>query len=132
MSDAPKRRLLDQLGPSPTFIAEGSSLVGDLEVNGHLLVCGTVRGNATVAGPLRLAATAVWTGDIRARQGVIAGRVAGRIFIEERLEISATARITGEVSARSIAIARGAVIDGRVTVASGEQVIVFEEKRQDS
>ena len=31
--------------------------------------------------------------------------------------------------ARSIAVARGAVIDGAVTVTSGEPVIQFEEKR---
>jgi cytoskeletal protein CcmA (bactofilin family) len=37
--------------------------------------------------------------------------------------------IRGRVSARSIAMARGATIDGDVIVTSGEPIVQFEEKR---
>lgn len=132
MPENPKRRLIDQFGASPTFIAEGSTVVGDLETTGPLVVCGTVRGNAVVSGPVRIAATAVWKGDIRAQAAVIAGHVVGRISIEERLEIGASARIEGDLAAHTIAIARGAVIDGQVNVTGGQPAATFEEKRRES
>ena len=56
MSDAPKRRLLDQLGGSPTFVAEGCRLTGDVETPGPLVVCGSVRGDGHIAGMLNMAA----------------------------------------------------------------------------
>jgi cytoskeletal protein CcmA (bactofilin family) len=49
--------------------------------------------------------------------------------VAEKLEIGATAVIRADVVARSIAVAKGAVIEGQVTVTSGEAVIEFEEKR---
>ena len=45
MSDLPKRRLIDQLGSSPTFVAEGCHLTGDVETGGPLVVCGAIRGD---------------------------------------------------------------------------------------
>jgi cytoskeletal protein CcmA (bactofilin family) len=76
-----------------------------------------------------MAAGASWTGDVRARYGIIAGKVTGRLIIAEKLEIGATAVIRAEVVARSIAVAKGAVIEGQVTITSGEPVVEFEERR---
>ncbi|HEX7416963.1 MAG TPA: polymer-forming cytoskeletal protein [Steroidobacteraceae bacterium] len=130
MADAPKRRIIDQFGASPTFLAEGTSLEGNLETRGPLVVCGKVRGDARVGGSISIAKDAEWDGDIEARQAIIAGRVTGEIRIAEKLEIGSSAVITGKVTARSIAIANGAVIDSDVNVTSGQPVVKFEEKRQ--
>ena len=59
----------------------------------------------------------------------IAGRITGRLVVEYKLEIGATAVIRADIVARSIAVARGAVIEGAMTVTSGEAVLEFEEKR---
>jgi cytoskeletal protein CcmA (bactofilin family) len=59
----------------------------------------------------------------------VAGRITGRLVIEGKLEIAGTAVIRADIHARSIAVARGAVIDGVVTVTSGEPIVQFEEKR---
>jgi cytoskeletal protein CcmA (bactofilin family) len=37
--------------------------------------------------------------------------------------------IRGRVSARTIAIARGAIVDGEIEVTSGEPIVEFEERR---
>jgi hypothetical protein len=37
--------------------------------------------------------------------------------------------IRGRVSARRIAMARGATVEGELTVTSGEPIVEFEEKR---
>jgi cytoskeletal protein CcmA (bactofilin family) len=129
MSDIPKRRLIDQLGSSPTFVAEGCQLTGDVETGGPLVVCGAIRGDGRVGGALSMAARSQWDGEIHAQAAVIAGRISGKLVVEHKLEVGATAVIHADIIARSIAIAKGAVIDGEVTVTSGQPVVRFEEKR---
>ncbi|HET9330577.1 MAG TPA: polymer-forming cytoskeletal protein [Steroidobacteraceae bacterium] len=129
MNETLKRRLIDQIGDSPTFVAEGSRLTGDVESAGPLVVCGAIRGDGRVGGALRMAVTAEWEGEIHARAAVIAGRISGRLVVEDKLEVGATAVLRADIVARSIAVAKGAVIDGVVTVTSGEPVLEFEEKR---
>jgi len=129
MADTLKRRLIDQIGDSPTFVTEGSRITGDLEAAGPLVVCGAVVGDGRVAGTLHMAVTAQWQGEIHAHAAVVAGRITGRLVVEDKLEVAATAVIRADIVARSIAIARGAVIEGSVTVTSGQPVVQFEEKR---
>ena len=129
MSETLRRRLIDQIGDSPTFVAEGSRLTGDVETAGPLVVCGAIRGDGRVGGALHMAATAQWEGEVHARAAVVAGKVTGKLVVEEKLEIGTTAVIRADISARSIAIAKGAIIDGAVTVTSGRPVVQFEEKR---
>lgn len=129
MSDTPRRRLIDQVADAPTFVAEGARLTGDLEAPGPLVVCGAVRGDGRVGGTLRMSVSAQWEGEIHAAAAVIAGRVTGRLVVEDKLEVGATAVIRADVVARSIAIAKGAVIEGALTVTGGEGIVEFEEKR---
>jgi cytoskeletal protein CcmA (bactofilin family) len=129
MSETLKRRLIDQIGDTPTFLAEGSRLTGDLETGGPLVVCGAIRGDGRVGGALRMAATAQWEGEIHAHAAIVAGRITGRLVVEGKLEVGASAVLRADIVARSIAVAKGAVIDGAVTVTSGEPVLRFEEKR---
>jgi cytoskeletal protein CcmA (bactofilin family) len=125
-----RRRLIDELGGSPSFISEGSRITGDFETDGALLMCGAIRGDGRVGGALRMPVNSSWEGEVHARFGIIAGRVVGKLVIEERVEIGSTAALQADVVARSIAIAKGAVIQGAVTVTSGEDVVQFEEKRK--
>jgi cytoskeletal protein CcmA (bactofilin family) len=129
MSDQPKRRLLDRIGGSPTFIAEGTTVTGNIETQGPLVVSGAIKGNGKVGGSLSMSTTAVWEGEVVTRSAVIAGRVTGTLAVEEKLEVGASAVIKGDVRAKTLAIANGAVIDGAVTVTSGHPVVKFEEKR---
>ena len=131
MSDAPKRRLIDQLGVSPTFVAEGCRFTGDVETTGPLVVCGTIRGDGKVGGPLSMAAKAHWEGEIHAQAAVVAGRITGKLVIEQKLEVGASAVIRADIVAGSIAVAKGAVIVGEVTITSGQPIVRFEEKRAD-
>ena len=128
--DTQRRRMLDQLGDAPTFVAAGSCVAGDLETLGPLVVCGSVRGDGRVGGALSMAAGAEWCGEVHAQAAVIAGRLTGRLVVEGKLEVGETAVIQADVVARTIAIARGAVIEGAMTVTSGQPVVRFEERRR--
>jgi cytoskeletal protein CcmA (bactofilin family) len=121
--------MLDQLGDSPTFVAPGSRIAGDLETLGPLVVCGAVHGDGRVGGALSMSANSEWHGEVHARAAVIAGHLTGRLVVDEKLEVGATAVIQADVVARTIAIARGAVIEGAITVTSGQPVMRFDERR---
>jgi cytoskeletal protein CcmA (bactofilin family) len=129
MSATPKRRLIDQLGSSPTFVAEGCQLTGDVETGGALVVCGAIRGDGRVGGALSMTVRSRWEGEIHAQAAVIAGRISGKLVVEDKLEIGATAVIQADIVACTIVIAKGAVIDGEVIVTSGQPIVTFEDKR---
>jgi cytoskeletal protein CcmA (bactofilin family) len=129
MTDSPSRRLTDRSNGPPTVIGAGVDFRGDIVAPGPVMLSGTVHGDGDVGGMLTIARDAHWEGQVRARSGVVAGRVTGSIAVSDRLEVGANAVIKGSVSAKSLAIARGAVIEGDILVTSGEPVVQFEEKR---
>lgn len=129
MADTPRRRLADRVSSSPTLIGSGSRFTGDLECDSDLMVGGTVIGDGDVRGALTLSDGGRWQGEIRAGNAVIAGEVQGSVSVAEKLELRASARIKGSLKARSIAVAKGAIIEGDMAVTSGGPVVHFEEKR---
>jgi cytoskeletal protein CcmA (bactofilin family) len=132
MSATPKRRLLDMVGAAPTFIADGCQVTGDIETTGALVVCGSVHGDGKIGGPLSMARDSAWEGEIHARHAVIAGTITGKLIVAEKLEIGSSAVLRADVVARSIAIAKGAVVEGVLQVTSGKPIVSFEEKRDPS
>ena len=130
MTDELKRRLSDRTNGSPTVLAEGATFTGDFVVPGALVLSGSVKGDGDIGGTLSIARGARWEGQVRARTAVIAGELVGSLTVADRLEVGAAAVIRGRVSARSLAIARGAVIEGDILVTSGEPIVQFEEKRE--
>ncbi len=130
MADLPKRRLLDKVGSAPTYVAAGSRVTGDFEVPGALVMCGHVRGDGDVKGALSISEGAIWEGEVHALSGVVAGTIVGAICVDEKIEIRETAVIRGRVTARRIALAKGAIMEGEVTVTGGEPIHNFVEKRK--
>jgi cytoskeletal protein CcmA (bactofilin family) len=129
MTETPRRRASDRQSGSPTLVGVGSRFIGNLECGGDLVVGGQMRGEGVVRGSLTLSEGSRWEGDIQASNAVIAGEIEGSVSVGEKLELRKTARIRGSVRARTIAVARGAVIDGEMAVTSGAPVVHFEEKR---
>jgi cytoskeletal protein CcmA (bactofilin family) len=124
-----KRRFLDSSSESPTFIGENSVFVGDIRGTGQFVVNGEVHGDGDLDGPLNLSASGSWHGQVRAQQAIIAGTILGGLIVKDKLEIGYTAVIRGRVSARTVAIAKGAIVDGEIEVTSDAPVVRFEEKR---
>lgn len=129
MSDKPNRRVSDRRNGPPTMISAGVSFRGDIVAPGAVMLSGAIRGDGDIGGTLSISRDAHWEGQVRARSAVIAGTLTGRIEVAEQLELGAAAVIRGQVVARTLAIARGAVIEGEILVVSGEPIVRFEEKR---
>lgn len=120
------------VGAAPTFIAAGCHVTGDVETTGAAVVCGSVRGDGKIGGTLSMARDSAWEGEVHARHAVIAGAITGKLIVAEKLEIGSSAVLRADVVARSIAIAKGAVVEGVLEVTSGKPIVNFEEKRDRS
>jgi cytoskeletal protein CcmA (bactofilin family) len=116
--------------PTPTFIGADAVFVGNIRGRGQFVVCGEVHGDGDLDGGLNIPVTGSWYGNVRAHQAIVAGKIVGGLIVEDKLEIGYTAVIRGRVSARTIAIAKGAIVDGEIEVTSGMPVLQFEEKRE--
>jgi cytoskeletal protein CcmA (bactofilin family) len=126
----PKRRFLEGTAAAPTFIGSETVFVGNIRGAGQFVVSGEVHGDGDIQGALILSAAARWHGHICVRQAIVAGEIIGSLTVEDKLEIGHTAVIRGKVSARTIAIAKGAIVDGEIEVTSDAPVVRFEEKRE--
>ena len=93
------------------------------------MIAGHLIGDGRVAGELVIGPEAHWEGNVYAQRAVVSGKVTGSIVVAEKIEIAASAVIRGRVSARSIAMARGATVDGEVAVTGTEPIVEFEERR---
>lgn len=129
MNDKPNRRILDRPTGSLSLLASGSRVVGDIVTPGALMIGGHVCGDGNIGGELSVSAEAHWEGDVHAYSAVIAGRITGCIVVRKKIEIAASAIIRGRVIACSIAMARGATIDGEITVTGAQPILEFEEQR---
>jgi cytoskeletal protein CcmA (bactofilin family) len=130
MNDKPDRRILDKPTGTLSLLAAGSRVVGDVETPGALMLGGHVCGDGNIGGELSVAAQAHWEGDVHAHSAVVAGRITGCIVVRKKIEIAASAIIRGRVIACSIAMARGATIDGEITVTGERPILEFEERRK--
>jgi cytoskeletal protein CcmA (bactofilin family) len=134
----PKRRFLERAAtpavlsasPTPTVVGAGTVIVGNIRGKGHFIVSGDIHGDGELDGALHLAVTANWHGTVHADQAIVAGKITGGLIVKDKLEIGYTAVIRGRVSARTIAIAKGAIVDGQIEVTSDSPVVEFEEKRE--
>jgi cytoskeletal protein CcmA (bactofilin family) len=124
-----KRRFFENDSVTPTFIGAESVFVGNIRGTGHFVVSGEVHGDGELKGGLHLSATGSWYGFVQAQHAIVAGKITGGLSVEDKLEIGYGAVIRGKVSARTIAIAKGAIVDGEIEVTSGTPVLEFEEKR---
>ena len=124
-----KRRFLDSGAATPTFLGVNTVFVGDIRGTGQFVVSGEVHGDGELEGALNLSASGSWHGHVRAHQAIVAGTILGGLTVRDKLEIGNTAVIRGKVSARTVAIAKGAIVDGEIEVTSDVPVVRFEEKR---
>lgn len=130
MSDSNKRRIHDKVGGPATLISEGCKITGMIAGDGDFLISGEVEGDCELTGALTVAPNGIWKGSINATSVIVAGTVEGDIVSGGRVEISDTARITGTVSGEAIAVAEGAVVQGKMKTTGNSDPVGFIEKRK--
>lgn len=122
-----KRRSIDYLEKIPTILGRESVHVGPLDGHEHYVVHGRVQGDGQIDGVLMIGPDCLWVGNIEADVVVVKGRVEGHIHARFKLEVRPSARIKGDLSSPLIAIAEGAVVQGKI---SSDSIITrFTERR---
>ncbi len=127
----PKRRLRDAVGRFASVLGPDALLRGELAGSGDYIVLGRVEGDSTLEGTVVLERSGVWEGRLRARSLVISGTLHGEAVAVERVELTASARVRGDILAPSIAIAEGAVFEGKIQSGTSSGVTRFRDRRQE-
>jgi len=110
-----QRRSLDHLQKAPTILGREVVHVGVIEGFDNYVVHGRVEGDCDISGVLLLGPDCLWIGNITADTVIVKGRVEGSIHANFKLEVRPSARIKGDISSPLIAVAEGAVLQGRVS-----------------
>jgi cytoskeletal protein CcmA (bactofilin family) len=122
-----RRRGLDHLDKLPIILGRDVAHTGALAGRENYVVHGRVEGDSDIDGVLLIGPDGLWIGNIVADMVIVKGRVEGDIHAHFKVEVRSGARIKGNLSGPLIAIAEGAVVQGRV----GNDSIVthFTERR---
>ncbi len=123
------RRIRDRVSGAPTLINEGCKISGVISGTGDYQVSGEIDGDCEIEGTVTLARSGYWQGTINAWNVVISGHVEGDIIASGKVEISDTAQIAGKVTGEAIAVAEGAVVEGRMKTTGQAEPVGFIEKR---
>ncbi len=99
---------------TPSVIAPGMKIVGDVETSGVVKVDGAIEGSIRGARQVLLGRSGSIQGDVHAEEAILAGKVVGTVAASERVEVQSSCRIDGDISTRSIVVLEGGVINGNV------------------
>jgi len=125
-----RRRTLDHVGDFTGMIGPQSLYTGVIQGKDNHIVYGEVHGECDIEGTLLLGEGGRWKGNIRASSIVIAGHVEGDIHATTKLELACTAFVRGGITSPVVAIARGAVHDGSISMAKQTQITRYHERRE--
>lgn len=97
---------------SPTHIAPGARLQGELKVNGNLQVSGSIEGAVNAEGDIEVGAQGSLKADLSGRNITVAGTVKGKIYGRERVLLVQGAHVEGDIHAQSLKIEDGVFFQG--------------------
>lgn len=129
MNESKLRRIRDRASGAPTLINEGCKVSGVISGSGDYQVSGEIDGDCEIDGTVALARNGLWRGTIKADNVVISGHVEGDIIASGKVEIANSAQITGTVTGAAIAVAEGAVVEGKMKTTDQPEPVGFVEKR---
>jgi len=102
------------------FLAEGTTLIGDLHFSGTLHLNGSVRGSISTTDVLIIGEHATVEAEIRAGEIQIYGKVSGNIDCAGRVEICETGHVRGDVRTPKLIIKEGGTFEG-TSLAAAQQ-----------
>ena len=103
-----------------TFLAEGTSLSGNIDCRGSMRVDGKVEGKIVCSETVVIGQTAEVKADIEATEIIITGRVNGNMKAKERLEIQSKGHLEGDIYTRNLVIAEGVFFQGKCVMEEKE------------
>lgn len=116
-----------EIKEAETVIGPSVRVKGDFHGQGNLIVEGFVEGSLKTGSSLYVGDKARVTADIEAREARIGGEIKGNIKVKGYLEVAASAKISGDIETGSLSVARGAVLNGKCTMATENKEKISEK-----
>jgi cytoskeletal protein CcmA (bactofilin family) len=95
------------------FLAQGTTLNGDLRFSGKLHLDGEFRGTISTDDVLVVGEKATIEADIKAGEVLISGKVFGNIECVRRVEINPSGHFRGDVRTPKFVINEGGIFEGK-------------------
>ncbi|MEZ0121235.1 MAG: polymer-forming cytoskeletal protein [Candidatus Reddybacter sp.] len=102
---------------TPTLIAKGACIVGEIQFSGSLEIEGQVDGNIEAASDdpeacVRIHDTGVVVGRVKAPVVIVSGRIEGDIYAAKQVELASQAVVKGDIHYALLEIEKGAQVNG--------------------
>ncbi|MBL4780993.1 MAG: polymer-forming cytoskeletal protein [Porticoccaceae bacterium] len=102
---------------TPTLIAKGTCIVGEIHFSGSLEIEGQVTGNIEAAADdadacVRILDTGAVIGQVRAPVVMVSGSIEGDIYAASQVELACKAVVKGDIHYALLEIEKGAQVNG--------------------
>lgn len=124
-----QRRTLDKVGGISTVIGAGAVFTGHFKGTENYVVYGTIEGDCDLDGTVVVEEGGTWRGQVKGGNVIIAGNVFGDVIAMTKVELAPSAKVAGSIAGPVVAIAEGAVVEGKIQMTSAAQPVRFVEKR---
>ncbi len=95
-----------------TMIGADVVIQRSVELEGGIIVYGTIFGDVTTKGPVRVARTGKVVGNVQASDIRVGGEIEGNITVANRAELGQHSRLIGDLTCNRLLIEEGASFDG--------------------
>lgn len=112
--EAPRREPEKPRANSLSVLAPGTTIQGNVTLEGELQLEGTIEGSLDTKGRVVIGARGLVDGDVQADEVVVAGKVKGSVTARNAVRFKKECHVTADVRSPAIEVEEGAVIDGRV------------------
>ena len=95
-----------------TIIGKGSSITGNLKINGFVRLDGDIDGNLETDGNIIIGDSARIKGDVKAKAVIVGGIVVGNILAQESIKLLSNSAVLGDVISRKVQVEDKATFHG--------------------
>lgn len=107
-------------GEKQTIIGVSVKVDGNFVGSGDVIVEGHVAGTLKTSKDLQVGPGATIKADVEAANITVAGEIRGHVKCAGKIELLPSGKIFGNVDTQTIAVAHGAILHGKVTMAGHE------------
>ena len=104
-----------------TIIGKGSSITGNLRINGFVRLDGDINGNLETDGNIIIGDGARIKGDVKAKAVIVGGIVVGNILAQESVKLLSNSAVLGDVISRKVQVEDKATFHGHLISIKDEE-----------
>ncbi len=104
-----------------TIIGKGSSITGNLRINGFVRLDGDIDGNLETDGNIIIGDSARIKGDVKAKAVIVGGIVVGNILAQESVKMLSNSAVLGDVISRKVQVEDKATFHGHLISIKDEE-----------